>query len=341
MAEGKGRYLPTKAEAIATVRDLKARNVRNIDVGCMQINLRYHPAAFNNLDQAFDPVANVAYGSTFLKSLFEETGSWQKASGRYHSATPEHNRPYRMRILKLWNEQTRLAHAARRAGPETPSGRAARRPLDRRRESGPDRTTFRSAPCPFGALRAPPPATPAGRRHSRSSVSAAPDGKVRRRRRVGRTRDDEEGPDRIRGLTAHHPACTYGALKRLRIIRHAVRAPRFRRSDVGRFHRGGASGSTADAGRDPRRARVFRGGQASDRGGRDRRHRPADGTGKPTERRGGHAGSRDHRPRRGVFPRRKRLERRPRPWRRSEFSILPRGTPIGMALAWAPRISRR
>ncbi len=128
MAEGKGRYLPTKTEAIATVRALKARNVRNIDVGCMQINLRHHPAAFANLEQAFDPVANVAYSSTYLKTLFDETGSWQKASGRYHSATPKFNRPYKLRVLKLWNEQTRLAYEARRADRkrQTADRRAAR-----------------------------------------------------------------------------------------------------------------------------------------------------------------------------------------------------------------------
>jgi len=137
MAEGKGRYLPTKAEAIATVRALKARNVRNIDVGCMQINLRAHPAAFTNLEQAFDPVANVAYSSTYLKALFEETGSWQKASGRYHSATPKYNRPYRLRVLKLWNEQTRLAYEARRADRkrEAAARRAARTAQTKRNQT--------------------------------------------------------------------------------------------------------------------------------------------------------------------------------------------------------------
>lgn len=115
MAEGEGRFLPTKAAAIATVRDLQARKVRNIDVGCMQINLRYHPDAFDSLDEAFDPAANVAYGSRYLKTLFDETRSWQQAAGRYHSATPEFNRPYRMRILKLWNEQRRLARQNPRA----------------------------------------------------------------------------------------------------------------------------------------------------------------------------------------------------------------------------------
>jgi len=153
MAEGKGRYLPTKAEAIALVRRLKARNVRNIDVGCMQINLRAHPAAFTNLEQAFDPVANVAYSSTFLKALFEETGSWQKASGRYHSATPKFNRPYRLRVLKLWNEQTRLAYEARRADRKRQAAarRAARRAKIKRNQATRVALDVPSIQCPPGS----------------------------------------------------------------------------------------------------------------------------------------------------------------------------------------------
>lgn len=102
MAEGKGRFLPSKAEAVATVRRLQAEGVRNIDVGCMQINLRYHPDAFASLDQAFDPAANAAYAATFLAALFRETGSWERAVARYHSATPEHAIPYRERVMTLW-----------------------------------------------------------------------------------------------------------------------------------------------------------------------------------------------------------------------------------------------
>ena len=54
-AEGRGRYLPSKAEALAEVRQLRARGLTNIDVGCMQVNLFYHPDAFDDLNQAFDP----------------------------------------------------------------------------------------------------------------------------------------------------------------------------------------------------------------------------------------------------------------------------------------------
>lgn len=108
MAEGEGRYLPSKAAAIEEVRMLQARGIRNIDVGCMQVNLYHHADAFYSLDNAFDPAANVAYASKFLKSLYEEFGSWQEAAGRYHSATPELKGPYQERVVTFWNEQQRL-----------------------------------------------------------------------------------------------------------------------------------------------------------------------------------------------------------------------------------------
>ena len=105
MAEGRGRYLPTKAAAIAEVQGLKARGIRNIDVGCMQVNLHYHPHAFANLEQAFDPVANVAYAAAYLHSLKHEEGSWAKAVARYHSANPGRYKQYRLKVHLAWREE--------------------------------------------------------------------------------------------------------------------------------------------------------------------------------------------------------------------------------------------
>lgn len=101
-AEGEGKYFPTKAEAVAEVRRLKARGVRNIDVGCMQVNLYYHPDAFDTLDEAFDPAANVAYAARFLKGLFEATDHWVTAASYYHSQTPHLAAAYRERLMKVW-----------------------------------------------------------------------------------------------------------------------------------------------------------------------------------------------------------------------------------------------
>ncbi len=105
MADGRGRYLPTKAAAIAEVEGLKARGIRNIDVGCMQVNLYYHPHAFADLNQAFDPVANVAYAAAYLHSLKNEEGSWAKAVARYHSANPGRYKQYRLKVHLAWREE--------------------------------------------------------------------------------------------------------------------------------------------------------------------------------------------------------------------------------------------
>ena len=108
MAEGQGRYLATKQEAIAEVRGLQARGIRNIDVGCMQVNLYYHPEAFFSLEQAFDPASNVAYAGRFLRSLFADSGAWDEAAGRYHSATPGLKDPYHDKVVQIWNREQRM-----------------------------------------------------------------------------------------------------------------------------------------------------------------------------------------------------------------------------------------
>jgi len=102
MAEGRGRYLETKADAIAEVQGLRARGVRNIDVGCMQVNLQAHPGAFASLEDAFDPLTNVTYAASFLKTLAAEQGSWAKAAAYYHSQNPAQYSGYRSKVREIW-----------------------------------------------------------------------------------------------------------------------------------------------------------------------------------------------------------------------------------------------
>jgi len=113
-AQGEGRYFPTKAAAVRYVRKLKAEGVRNIDVGCMQVNLFYHGDAFPGLEQALDPEANVAYASQFLKNHFAATGSWMRAAGNYHSATPKLGAAYRKKVVRLWRQERKVERAEER-----------------------------------------------------------------------------------------------------------------------------------------------------------------------------------------------------------------------------------
>ena len=110
MAQGTGRYYPEKKEAVQAVQNLLSEGVRNIDVGCMQVNLKYHPHAFHSLADAFDPQKNVAYAAHFLKSLQEETGSWARAATRYHSATPLRAKRYGGILVDAWNAINRQSH---------------------------------------------------------------------------------------------------------------------------------------------------------------------------------------------------------------------------------------
>ncbi|SNB53407.1 Transglycosylase SLT domain-containing protein [Arboricoccus pini] len=95
---GAGSFFKSREEALQQVSNLQAAGQSNIDVGCMQVNLRAHPRAFPDLITAFDPVSNAQYAAHFLHALFQETGDWSKAVAYYHSRTPERGSAYRDRV---------------------------------------------------------------------------------------------------------------------------------------------------------------------------------------------------------------------------------------------------
>jgi hypothetical protein len=106
---GKGHFFPDKQSAIAFVRGLQREGIRNIDVGCTQVNLHYHPDAFSSLEAAFDPKTNALYAAQFLSKLHRDNKSWSEAIRRYHSADPRRGEPYRERVLNFWSKTQRTA----------------------------------------------------------------------------------------------------------------------------------------------------------------------------------------------------------------------------------------
>ncbi len=113
-AQGRGRQFADQAAAVAAVRALSAKGVRNIDVGCMQVNLHYHPDAFADLDEALTPAANIDYAARLLRRLYSRHRSWTQAVAHYHSSTKTLNRPYRRKVMKLWYKERRTAISERR-----------------------------------------------------------------------------------------------------------------------------------------------------------------------------------------------------------------------------------
>lgn len=116
----------TKSEAIRQVETLQRAGRRNIDVGCMQINLYYHPDAFASLHEAFDPQANANYAGRYLKALRNETGDWSMAAATYHSRDPDRGQNYRARVMEHWRllggrAETLVAGSADKAATPEPA----------------------------------------------------------------------------------------------------------------------------------------------------------------------------------------------------------------------------
>jgi len=113
-AQGRSYYFDSKRKAIAKAEELLNAGIRSFDVGCMQINMRYHPNAFASLEDAFDPMSNVAYGAEFLKQLRKQKGSWPAAVGKYHSETKLLRNRYFGRVIRIWeDERERFTQLAR------------------------------------------------------------------------------------------------------------------------------------------------------------------------------------------------------------------------------------
>ena len=69
---GKGYWFPDKISAVNHAKSLILQNVRSFDIGCFQINYRWHGEHFNSVEDMFNPTTNAAYAATFLNQLFHE-----------------------------------------------------------------------------------------------------------------------------------------------------------------------------------------------------------------------------------------------------------------------------
>ncbi len=102
--EGKGYYFKSKYDAINFTKKQIELGINSIDVGCMQINLKYHPNAFESLHQAFSPIKNIEYAAQLLRNHYENHGNWHVAVGYYHSATADKASNYRNHVKKINNK---------------------------------------------------------------------------------------------------------------------------------------------------------------------------------------------------------------------------------------------
>lgn len=99
--EGTGVWFDTPDEAKAYVFKHHARGARSFDVGCFQLNFRWHGQGFSSIEEMFEPLPNARYAAGFLSDLHKEFGDWSRAAGAYHSRTPRYANRYRARFDRI------------------------------------------------------------------------------------------------------------------------------------------------------------------------------------------------------------------------------------------------
>ncbi|TMV95020.1 lytic transglycosylase domain-containing protein [Thioclava sp. BHET1] len=99
--EGAGHWFDTRDEALRYVFREYKRGARSFDVGCFQINFKWHGDQFASIEEMFDPLANGRYAARFLRELYEELGDWTQAAGAFHSRTKIHADRYSKRFASL------------------------------------------------------------------------------------------------------------------------------------------------------------------------------------------------------------------------------------------------
>ena len=98
--QGKSKFFDNKNDALDFLK--KNYKNKNIDVGCMQISLKYHFKEFDSLENILDPDQNVKYAAKFLKNLFSKHKRWNEAISRYHSSVPIRKKQYLKRVQNYW-----------------------------------------------------------------------------------------------------------------------------------------------------------------------------------------------------------------------------------------------
>lgn len=99
--QGAGHWFDSRAEALAYATRRYGEGARSFDIGCFQINYRWHGQHFASIDAMFDPVTNGRYAASFLQDLFDELGDWTLAAGAFHSRNETHAAGYRQRFAEI------------------------------------------------------------------------------------------------------------------------------------------------------------------------------------------------------------------------------------------------
>jgi hypothetical protein len=95
---GEGHWFSNLQEAVDFAETQLDQGLRNFDVGCFQLNHRWHSKGFTSTTDMFDPTSNALYAAQFLSDLYAEKSDWSLAAAAYHSRTLEHADRYQAKF---------------------------------------------------------------------------------------------------------------------------------------------------------------------------------------------------------------------------------------------------
>jgi soluble lytic murein transglycosylase-like protein len=102
---GKPVIVTNNNEALKVIADAQENGIRNIDMGVMQLNYRWHSNAFANIQEMLNPKRNIEYAAKFLLRLKKEHGTWYAAICNYHSSKPNHQIKYSYKVVMRWGQR--------------------------------------------------------------------------------------------------------------------------------------------------------------------------------------------------------------------------------------------
>lgn len=100
---GKGEWFDTADAALDRIGVLAAAG-ESFDVGCFQINTRWHGTAFGSAEEMLDPDSNARYAASYLLELYAESGDWKTAVAAYHSRDPDRGAGYADKVASVMRQ---------------------------------------------------------------------------------------------------------------------------------------------------------------------------------------------------------------------------------------------
>ena len=104
--EGRDYYFKTAQAAVTYMEHLQRRGLTSFDVGCFQINWRWHQHKVRDVAELIDPDTNTRIAAQYLRELYQRHQSVAQAVAHYHSSNSKRGQAYVQRVFKYSDRNT-------------------------------------------------------------------------------------------------------------------------------------------------------------------------------------------------------------------------------------------